>query len=255
MKMNENTTNTDNKKYRMDLQYKGTGYSGWQIQPYQSTVQEVVSNALSKLASSRISVTGAGRTDSGVHALQQVAHFHFPEKESVPNLKKALNAVLPWDIRVTSVEEVSSEFHARKWALRKRYEYHFYTGEVFPPFLHDLALHIHSGFKLEPAAEAAAQLVGTHNFSAFSGSGTAIVDKVRSVSVSRFRQRGNILIYRIEANGFLFHMVRNIVGTLLEAGRGKTKPSMMSTIINSLDRGQAGPTAPPQGLYLAKIWY
>ncbi|MFH1964809.1 MAG: tRNA pseudouridine(38-40) synthase TruA [Acidobacteriota bacterium] len=253
--MNEITTSTVIKKYRMELQYKGTGYCGWQIQPHQTTVQEAVSNALSHLAGNRISITGASRTDSGVHALQQVAHFYFPEKKSVPDLKKALNAILPWDIRVTSIAEVSSDFHARKWALRKRYEYHFYTGEVFPPFLHDLALHLHSGFELKPAAEAAAVLVGTHDFSAFTGSGTSIVDKVRSVSISRFRQRGSILIYRIESNGFMFHMVRNIVGTLIEAGRGKIKPSTIPSIINSLDRGQAGPTAPPQGLYLAKIWY
>lgn len=239
----------------MELQYKGSGYCGWQIQPHQTTVQETVSNALSHLACNRISITGASRTDSGVHALQQVAHFYFPKKKSVPDLKKALNAILPWDIRVTSVAEVSSDFHARKWALKKRYEYHFYTGEVFPPFLHNLALHLHSGFELKPAAEAAAVLVGTHDFSAFTGSGTSVVDKVRSVTISRFRRRGSILIYRIEANGFLFHMVRNIVGTIIEAGHGKIKPSAIPSIINSLDRGQAGPTAPPQGLYLAKIWY
>ncbi len=246
---------TENKKFSMELQYKGTGYCGWQIQPYQTTVQETVSNALSQLAGSRISVTGAGRTDSGVHALHQVAHFYFPEKESVPDLKKALNAILPWDIRITSISKVSPDFHARKWAIKKRYEYHFYTGEVFPPFLHDLALHLYSGFDLDLAAEAASSLIGTHDFSAFTSSGTSIIDKVRSVSVSRFKQKRNMLIYRIEANGFLFHMVRNIVGTLMEVGRGKIEPSMISSIISSLDRNQAGPTAPPHGLYLAKIWY
>jgi tRNA pseudouridine38-40 synthase len=253
--MKENVSSIENKKYRIDLQYKGTGYSGWQIQPYQTTVQETLSNAISQLAGRRISVTGAGRTDSGVHALQQVAHFYFPEKDSVPDLKKALNAILPWDIRVTAVTEVAPDFHARKWALKKRYEYHFYTGEVFPPFLHNLALHLYPGFKQDTAEEAAAFLVGTHDFSAFTGAGTSIEDKVRSVSVSEFRHKDNMLIYRIESNGFLFHMVRNIVGTLMEVGRGKIEPSAIPEIIASLDRGEAGPTAPPQGLYLARIWY
>ena len=253
--MNKNVSTTENKKYRMDLQYQGTGYSGWQIQPYQTTVQESLSNALSHLAGNRISVTGAGRTDSGVHALQQVAHFYFPEKESVPDLKKALNAILPWDIRITSIKKADPDFHARKWALKKRYEYHFYNGEVFPPFLHNLAVHLYPDFKREHAEEAASFLVGTHDFTSFTGAGTSIVDKVRSVSVSDFRKKGNMLIYRIEANGFLFHMVRNIVGTLMEAGRGKIEPSAIPSIIAALDRGEAGPTAPPHGLYLTRIWY
>jgi len=240
----------------MEIQYQGTNYSGWQIQPYQTSVQESVSNALSQLAGIRISVTGAGRTDSGVHALQQVAHFYFPEKESIPDLKKALNAVLPWDIRVTSVTEAPPDFHARKWAVKKRYEYHFYTGEVFPPFLHNLALHLNPGFDPGPAAEAAALLIGTHDFSAFTGSGTSIVDKVRTVNESRFiNGKDDLLIYRIEANGFLLHMVRNIVGTLMEVGRGRIEPSSIPSILSSLDRAQAGPTAPPHGLYLARIWY
>ena len=121
--------------------------------------------------------------------------------------------------------------------------------------MHNLALHLYPGFKQASAEEAAVFLLGTHDFSAFTGAGTSIEDKVRSVSVSDFRRKGNILIYRIEANGFLFHMVRNIVGTLMEAGRGKIEPSEIKSILASLDRGKAGPTAPPQGLYLTRIWY
>lgn len=253
--MNDDSSRTREKKFKIELQYKGTNYCGWQIQPYQTTIQEAVSNALSQLAGARISVTGSGRTDSGVHALNQVAHFRFPDKDSVPDLKKALNAILPWDIRVTSISEVSPDFHARKWATKKRYEYHFYAGEVFPPFLHNLALHLFQGFDEDAAAEAAAALIGTHDFSAFTGSGTSVVDKVRTVSVSRFIRKGDLLIYRIEANGFLLHMVRNIVGTLMDTGRGKLSPSMIPGILGSLDRTQAGPTAPPHGLYLARIWY
>ena len=253
--MQNDNTYGRTRKYRIELQYMGTNYSGWQIQPYQTTIQETLSNGLSHLAGKRIRVTGASRTDSGVHALQQVAHFEFPEKDSIPDLQKSLNAVLPWDIRVTSISEAEPGFHARKWATRKRYEYHFYTGEVFPPFLHNLALHLSPGFDENAASEAASSLVGTHDFTSFTGSGTSVIDKVRTVSVSRFKPKGDQLIYRIEANGFLLHMVRNIVGTLMEAGRGKISPGAIPSILESLDRSKAGPTAPPHGLFLAKIWY
>lgn len=253
--MHNNNTAGKTKKYRIELQYLGTNYSGWQIQPYQTTVQESLSNGLSQLAGRRISVTGASRTDSGVHALQQVAHFEFPEKDSIPDLRKTLNAVLPWDIRVTDVAEADPGFHARKWATRKRYEYHFYRGEVFPPFLHNLALHLAPGFDQEAASEAASALLGTHDFTSFTGSGTSVVDKVRTISVSKFKNKGDQLIYRIEANGFLLHMVRNIVGTLMEIGRGRIPPGAIPSILGALDRGKAGPTAPPHGLFLAKIWY
>lgn len=243
-------------KFRMTLQYLGTNYSGWQIQPSRPTVQETVSNTLSHLAGYRISVTGAGRTDAGVHALQQVAHFCFPEKDSIPDLKKALNALLPWDIRVTDLVEAPHDFHARKSAVRKRYEYHLFLGEVLPPFLHNRALHLPTGFKKKPAAEAAGELIGTHDFSTFTGAGSPVLNKVRTITKSQFiKKKGELLVYRIEADGFLLHMVRNIVGTLIEVGRGKIDPSLIPSIIGSLDRNQAGPTAPPHGLFLTRIWY
>ncbi len=255
VKMVQINTSPEEKKYKIELQYQGTNYRGWQIQPHQVTIQETVSNALSRLAGIRIPVTGAGRTDSGVHAIQQVAHFHFPDKESVPDLKRALNAVLPWDIRVVDLAEVPGSFHARKSALKKRYDYRFYTGEVFPPFLHNLALHLNHGFRLKPAEKAASYLDGTHDFSAFTGAGSSVEDRVRTVSFSGFIKKGSDLTYRIEANGFLLYMVRNIVGTLIDVGCGRIEASDIPSILASLDRNQAGPTAPPQGLYLARIWY
>ena len=242
-------------KYKMTLQYLGGRYHGWQIQRSGATVQGTLSEVLSRLAGSNVVVVGAGRTDAGVHALGQVAHFLFPIKDSIPDLRRALNALLPWDIRVTRVARAGRAFHAQRCARKKRYEYRVYTGEVLPPFMHGQILHLPRPLDLEAMQRAAELVVGRHDFSGFAASTTAVRDRRRTVLRSEFVGRGNRILYRTEADGFLHHMVRNLVGTFLQVGLGERPSEDVAVILESGDRRTAGPTAPPEGLYLVRVWY
>jgi len=242
-------------KYKATIQYVGTGYHGWQKQKNDLTVQEVVESSLSRLASETVKVVGASRTDAGVHAKGQVAHFLFPAKNSVPNLKKAANAILPEDIRIKTLTKAAPDFHAQRHARRKRYEYQLYGGDVFPPFLCNRAVHVGHPLDLTLLNRAASLFLGTHDFSGFAASSTTVRNRVRSLFVSSFKKSGAHFIYRVEADGFLHHMIRNIVGTLLEISKGKLKAESVAEILRCRDRNMAGPTAPAEGLYLVKIWY
>lgn len=242
-------------RYRVTLQYLGTRYHGWQIQSGRLTVQEVLQERLSRLAGSSVKVAGASRTDSGVHALGQVAHFDFPTKPSIPDLKRTLNAVLPWDIRVIELSKVPTSFHAQRSALRKRYHYRIFRDEVLPPFEHNLALHHPASLDCDAVDEAVRMLRGTHDFSGFAAASTTVKNRVRTVFEAQLWAESEILSFGIEADGFLHHMIRNIVGTLLQIGTGKRSPGNISEIIEARDRAMAGPTAPAHGLYLVHIWY
>ncbi len=242
-------------KYKATIQYLGTGYHGWQKQKNNLTVQEVMESSLSRLAGESVKVAGASRTDAGVHAKGQVAHFLFPTKDSVPDLKKAANAILPRDIRIKALTKVPPSFHAQRNARKKRYEYHIYSGEVFPPFLCNRAIHVGHSLNLSLLNHAASLFLGTHDFSGFAASSTTVRNRVRSLFVSTFRKRGARYVYRVEADGFLHHMIRNIVGTLLEISMGKLDVETVTEILRRRDRSMAGPTAPAEGLYLVKIWY
>lgn len=242
-------------KYKATIQYLGTNYHGWQKQANCLTVQEVIESKLSRLAGESVKVVGASRTDAGVHAKGQVAHFIFPKKDSVPDLKKAVNAILPGDIRIKLLSKVPSAFHAQRHAQRKRYEYHIYQGEVFPPFLYQRAIHVAHPLDLSLLNRAASLFLGTHDFSGFAASSTTVRNRLRSLSVSNFKKDGAHFIYRVEADGFLHHMIRNIVGTLLEISTGKLDIEKIPEILVCKDRGMAGPTAPAEGLYLVRIWY
>lgn len=242
-------------KYRGIVQYVGTRYRGWQIQKNRTTVQGVIRDALTRLAGEPVSLTGASRTDSGVHALGQVVHFVFPPKQTIKDLGTALNALLPDDIRVEQLRVAKKDFHARKHALKKRYEYRIYNGPVLSPFLFRRALHIRSQLNLEAMRDAAADFIGTHDFTGFAASSTESLSRTRTVLVAELTKRGALITFRIEADGFLHHMIRNMVGTLLEIGRGKRPVSDVRRILEAKDRRQAGRTAPPDGLFLVKIWY
>lgn len=242
-------------KYKATIQYVGTRFAGWQIQKNRVTVQGVVRDALTRLAGAPVTVVGAGRTDSGVHALGQVAHFFFPDKESIPDLAKTINAILPWEIRVVRLQRVPLWFHAQKDAIRKHYAYRIYTGKVLPPFLYRQALHIPQKLDLKAMQEAAALLLGCHDFTGLAAASTSVKNKVRTIRRSTVSKRGGHITYRVEAEGFLHHMVRNIVGTLLEVGQGKRPAADIISILDSKDRRIAGPTAPADGLYLVRIWY
>jgi tRNA pseudouridine38-40 synthase len=243
------------RKYRMVLQYAGTGYAGWQIQPNARTVQGVLREVLSRLAGHPVSVVGAGRTDAGVHALGQVAHFLFPDRESIPDLRRALNALLPWDIRVMRLSRATAAFHAQRHAHKKRYEYRILTAEVVPPFQHARVCHLPVPLDFEAMQTAATQLRGRHDFASFTAAASRVRSHTRTVFLSEFHRRGRNLLYRVEADGFLHHMVRNIAGTLIEVGLGKRRPEDLPSLLQARDRRQAGPTAPPEGLYLVRIWY
>lgn len=242
-------------KYRASVQYVGTRYAGWQSQPNQKTIQETIQQALQRLNGVRINVIASGRTDSGVHARGQVVHFRQPRKMETGLLRKALNAMLPTDVRIMSVARAASSFHAQKDARRKRYEYHIFNGPVLDPFRQGRVHHLRRRVSFERMQRASPQLEGIHDFSAFAASSSRVKDPRRTVFVSQFRKRGHSLVYRIEGSGFLHHMVRNIVGTLLEIGSGRRPESDLARILASRDRRNAGPTAPPEGLYLMRVWY
>ena len=239
----------------MVIHYRGTRYSGWQRQPDQPTVQGALEQAFEQILSTRLDVIGAGRTDAGVHARGQVAHCQVDRLTDTRRLRRSLNAVLPGDIRVFHLSHAGLSFHARKDALRKRYEYQIYNGPVVSPFVADYVLHVASRLDLEAMQRAGSLLTGRHDFSSFAAAGCTVQNKYREISHSVLKRRGSMLTYRVEANGFLHHMVRNIVGTLVEVGFGKRSAGQIPALLAAGDRTQAGPTAPPQGLCLARVWY
>ncbi len=242
-------------KYRMLVQYLGTQYHGWQTQKNRPTIQSELQQALQQITGKRVSVVGAGRTDSGVHALGQVAHFRLEKTVDANHLHRAMNGVLPWDIRVRKLRRTDPDFHAQRHAVRKRYDYRIFNGPVLPPFLWNQVVHVRKPLNPRRLSEAARHVLGTHDFSAFAASGTAVQTRVRTITKSLWVKKGCHLNYRIVGSGFLHHMVRNIVGTLLEVGVGKRLPEDLIRVLQSQDRSNAGPTAPPHGLYLVKVWY
>jgi tRNA pseudouridine38-40 synthase len=253
--MGEQVQKRRSQKYRVTLQYVGTRYHGWQIQAGERTVQGTVRTALSTLAGTAVKISGASRTDSGVHALGQVAHFRFPDKDSIPDLGRALNAILPKDIRVVRLQKTAQHFHAQKDARKKRYEYRVYNGKVLSPFLSGRVCHIVHPLNIGEMREGARMVVGRHDFTGFAASSTTVRNRVRTIVLSELVQRGRTIVYRVEADGFLHHMVRNIMGTLLDIGLEKRDSNDILRVFRLADRRQAGATAPPEGLYLVRIWY
>jgi len=239
--------------YKIVLSYDGTNYFGWQRQPRVKTIQGTVEDALAKLSGNRIDVAGAGRTDAGVHALGQTASFKTDLKLGDAELFKALNAVLPSDIRLLSLDLVPAGFHARRDARGKIYQYRVFTGKEISPFVVRYALHW--PYPLNPGRmrAAAALFVREADFSGFSSNRELY--PVRKVVRSELRKRGDELIYTVEASGFLRYMVRTIVGTLLEAGRGKIGPADIENVFRTKTRTLGNPTAPAKGLCLMKVLY
>ena len=243
------------KKYRMLLHYKGTDYAGWQKQPNKKTVQGELEQAVNKICGKRCSVIGSGRTDAGVHARGQVAHFMLGESRETKSLQISLNAVLPSDIRIMNLKRTRALFHAQRDASRKRYAYRIYNGSVLSPFLSDYVLHYRAKLDWDQMRKASQILVGRHDFSGFTSSRCRVSSKVRTVIRSEILRSGYFLWYRIEGDGFLHHMVRNIVGTLLEIGICKRDSQDPHNIIRNRDRSLAGPTAPAHALCLDRVWY
>jgi tRNA pseudouridine38-40 synthase len=248
------------------LEYDGTGYHGWQSQTSGGTVQDIVRAMILSVTGEEVKLTAASRTDAGVHALGQAAVFGTESELGADVIMRALNAKLPADIRIMEAGETNSDFHPRYDAGRKSYFYLISADRRHSAFLHRYLWYVHSALDTRRMAEAASLVLGEHDFSSFRGSGCGAKHPVRTVysaDITRLDEisfmtatfRGNFIRFRIEGNAFLRHMVRNIVGTLVEVGKGKMSIETFSRVLQSRDRTIAGPTAPAQGLFLEKIVY
>jgi tRNA pseudouridine38-40 synthase len=246
------------RRLRVTLCYDGTGFHGWQSQPGLPTIQGELQRVVAEIEGAPVSVTGSGRTDAGVHALAQVAAFDLRNPIPPDNLRRAMNRLLPPAIRILHVEETAAAFHPIRDAVAKTYEYRIVRSEVCSPFERRYVHHY--PYPLDAARmEALAPLFeGEHDFSAFAASDKSDalgLSKVRTIFSSRLERREDRLIYRVRGNGFLKHMVRNIVGTLLEAGKGNLDESGLRRLLEAPAGIKAGPTAPACGLFLVGVEY
>ena len=243
------------RRFKLILEYEGTAYHGWQVQPGLSTIQGVLQATLTRIAGLPVEVTGAGRTDAGVHALGQVASFSADLRLDPLTLRRALNATLPRDIVVCRAEETLPDFDARRSARSKTYRYTLLRRDYPSAWLGRHSLHVPYPLDVEAMAEAARALIGTHDFSAFRAGTCTAATPVRTVLDASWRAAGDLLHFEITANAFLQHMIRILLGTLLEVGRGKRAPSEVAMILASRERRRAGKTALPHGLCLVEVYY
>jgi tRNA pseudouridine38-40 synthase len=239
--------------FKAILEYDGTHYAGWQRQPHRPTVQAAVEEVLSLVARQRISVVGAGRTDAGVHALGQAASFHAHADLTAGDWLRALNGLLPKDIAVRSVEQTTDTFHARYAARAKLYEYRILNRLARPALNRFRVWHIRTPLDVPAMREAAAQCIGCRDFSSFENSPTANRNSFCHVQRLTLHQELELIRIEIYADRFLRQMVRALVGTLVEVGRGVRKPDDMQAVLEARSRSAAGKTAPPYGLYLIRV--
>jgi tRNA pseudouridine38-40 synthase len=235
------------------LSYNGSSYHGWQIQPNAVTVQETIQDALSKLLNTNSSITGAGRTDTGVHAFQMFAHFDVDETLDTENLTFKLNSFLPKDIAIQSIFQVNADAHTRFHAIKRSYDYKISLKKNV--FLFDYTHYVHQKLDVDKMNEAANILLEYTNFQCFSKSNTDVKTYNCKIEQAQWKQEGNLLIFTISADRFLRNMVRAIVGTLLNIGLSKIAVSDMHKILASKDRSEAGFSVPSKGLYLTEVLY
>lgn len=242
---------------RLVVEYDGTDFEGWQRQPCGArTVQGALEAAIAAVTGHDATVYGAGRTDAGVHAQGQVANARVETRLGTGDLVRALNAVLPRDVAVRRIDPVPDAFHARRDALSKLYVYRLWTGPTRSPLRDRTSLWLRAPHDLGAMEEAAGALLGTHDFASFQGAGTPARTTVRSLSRAQLAGAwGGDVSLAFEGPGFLRHMVRNLVGTLLEVGRGRLRPAQMADVLAARDRAAAGPTAPARGLVLVRVRY
>ena len=272
---------------KLTIAYDGSQFHGWQIQPGLRTIQGLLADAAQQITQEKILIFGASRTDAGVHALGQVAHFKTHSALTAEDFRRALNALLPPQIRIMAAEEVGPDFHSRWQSLAKTYRYRIFRGRVLPPFEHGRTLHYPYPLDEATMGESARLFEGTHDFTSFAASsGSEDDDKDRDMSREIFRseivvhpyapfgltsngdgaasfhpagsaseESAHELEYVVHGKSFLRYMVRKIVGTLLEVGKGKLAPADIAAIFESKDRSRSGPTVPPDGLYLVSLEY
>lgn len=279
---------------KLTIAYDGSAFHGWQVQPGKPTIQGTLAYAIASLTGEKLLPQGSGRTDAGVHALAQVATFHTASTIPVANIRVVLNDRLPASIRVLAIEQMPDDFHARHSARAKRYHYRIWRGDVVPPFLARYVTHHPYPLNEDAMQQAAALVIGEHDFTSFAavdpdraarlgGPYLPVVGKcgdrtggphppsfgecgedaanpkhatnLRTIHESRFERHDDELLYIVRGNGFLHHMVRNLVGTFLLMGKGTIAPSEILAILEARDRRAAGPTAPAEGLYLVEVEY
>ena len=254
------------RRIKLTVQYDGSLYHGWQFQPSGMTIQGMLQDCIYQVSGERVQVVGAGRTDAGVHAMEQIAAFDVHSSMDISVIKRALNALLPPDVRVMNIEEVTADFHPRYGAKGKCYVYLIANMRDVPVFVRGYAWKVKEPLDLEAMRTASAHLLGRHDFSSFRAAGCASRHPLRTIheiGIERLCEapficgglRGEFVRITVEADAFLRHMVRTIVGTLVEVGKGKLQPEMVREILEKKERRLAGPTAPPQGLFLKKIFY
>ena len=247
---------------KVTLSFDGTDFSGWQRQSNAITIQGELESALSRITNSMVTLHGAGRTDAGVHAIAMVASFATESSIALPKFQNGLNSILPFSIRITNMEDVPPDFHARFSALAKTYLYNIDTSSIQSPFVRLFSVHIPQYLSIDDMEQCLQVITGTHDFASFEASGsrdksiTTGRGSVRTLSAAKITKTGtDTYQFEFTGDGFLRHMIRNIVGTVLNVGKERTSRDEFKKILMAKDRSSAGATAPAHGLFLKKIYY
>ncbi len=240
---------------KLTIAYDGTNYSGWQFQKNGKSIQEIIEKRLKKITGDKARIVGSGRTDAGVHAKAQVANFKTHSKIPLKNLQMALNTALPCDIRILDIEEMDMRFNSQHNAKTKLYRYTIMNNDFVDPFIRRFAARCFYKLDINLMREASKYLLGRHDFRSFQTKDSEEHDSIRTIKYIKIEKEADLVYIYIEADGFLYNMVRNIVGTLIEIGRKKINASYIRDILAKRDRSTCGPTMPAKGLCLMKVRY
>lgn len=242
-------------RYLLKLSFDGTDYHGWQVQPNGITVQEQIQLSMTKLYGYAPDVTGCSRTDSGVHALSFYCHFDLRDNIEVSGIVKGLNSVLPDDIRALECKIVNDDFHCRYNATAKTYVYRIYRDSIDNPFISRYSYKYSGSLDIGKINNFCKSLIGEHDFSGFSSANRSVNNTIRTIYNCHIKEKGNILEFEITGNGFLYNMVRIIVGTAIDVGRGRLEENVAFAVFDTKDRSLGGATAPAKGLFLKDVIY